>query len=81
VLLISNPLKFLDNTKICGAFISAEASDYISERMRPFKDILRVIFGDEEFADTDSSTRRQGFFNVRLDIFNRFAEKVSVYSL
>ena len=81
LLLFSNALKFLDDAGICRALISAEASDYIRERIRPFIDILRTIFGDEEFADTDSSTMEQGFFNARLDIFNRFAEKVSVYSL
>jgi hypothetical protein len=61
--------------------MSLEASDYIGERIRPFTNILRNIFGEEEFAPRDSSKTTQGFFNVRLDIFNRFAEKVSFYSL
>jgi hypothetical protein len=45
----------------------------------PFKNILMSIFGAEEFEPVDSSTSAQGYINAKLNIFNRFAEKVSFY--
>jgi hypothetical protein len=69
----------MDSEGKFGALICGEASDYIRERIHPFKDTLKSIFGEYEFQYKDSSTTRDGFINTRLDIFNRFAEKVSVY--
>jgi hypothetical protein len=61
----------------CAAFISGAAIEYIQERLGPFKNILMSIFGVEEFEPMDSSTLAQGYINAKLNIFNRFAEKVS----
>jgi hypothetical protein len=58
-------------------FITGDLADYIRERLGPFKNILMAIFGVKEFEDIDSSTSTEGFINTRLDIFNRFTEKVS----
>jgi hypothetical protein len=73
----SKSLLWNDLVEQCGLFISGEASDYIVERMRPVKDTLMSIFGEEEFQYKDSSQTQDSFINTRLDIFNRFCEKVS----
>jgi hypothetical protein len=69
-----------DSQGRCAALISGEAIDYIRERLGPFKNILMSIFGAEEFEPMDSSTSAQGYINAKLNIFNRFAEKVSFFS-
>jgi hypothetical protein len=75
----SQTLKVEDSEGRCGALISGEAIDYVRERLRPFKDTLMTIFGEEEFEPKDSSTSTQGYINAKLNIFNRFAEKVFFY--
>src|SRR5215510_1088463 len=61
---------------VCG-----EASDYIKKRMHHFQDTLTTIFREEEFQHKNSLEMTEGFINMQLDIFNRFAEKVNIYLL
>lgn len=68
---------FEDAEDQISVFLTGDLVDYIRERLGPFKNILKAIFGVKEFEDIDSSTSTEGFINTRLDIFNRFAEKVS----
>jgi hypothetical protein len=67
-----------DSEGRCAALISGDAIDYVQERLGPFKNTLMSIFGAEEFEPTDSSTSTQGYINAKLNIYNRFAEKVSL---
>jgi hypothetical protein len=81
VLSNSKTLKMTEIEGKCGALLCGEASDYIRERIRPFKDTLKSIIGEHEFEYRDSSTTSEAYINTTLNIFNRFTEKVNMYCL
>jgi hypothetical protein len=69
-------MKLSDSLGRCFALIYGGGSDYVREKVRVLKDALISVFGEHEFEAVDSSKWAQSYISARLDIFNRFAEKV-----
>jgi hypothetical protein len=57
------------------ALIVNEGSDWISEKLKHFQDLLKVFMPDR-FKDVDSSVEGHIFDSLRFDLYNRYAEKV-----
>jgi hypothetical protein len=69
-----------DQEQEIAGLLSTEGSDFICQRLKPFKSVLKNIYPDS-FKWTDSSKSSFKFKNIQLDIYNRFAESVSLWPI
>lgn len=58
-----------------------EGIGYISERMSHVDKAMRMLMDDKYFESVDSSAPGHRFANLRLDMFNRYSERVCNISL
>ena len=79
-MVIRRSLKLETNEGSLIAIIVNEGSDWISKKLDSFQNILKTFMPDR-FKDTDSSRPGYTFDSLRFDLYNRFAEKVTVLSL
>ena len=71
----SKTICFKDLEAKLVALLSTEASSFIEERLKPFKQMLQQTF-PQSFDAADSRRKGYKFHNIQLDIYNRFAENV-----
>lgn len=70
-------MRFSDRSDEFTLLLYSSARSYIQERMPVAHQALEMLVAPEHFKNVDSSDASHHFANVRLDMFNRFSERVS----
>jgi hypothetical protein len=70
-------MHFTDSSGEFSLLLYANAQSYIKERMPMVHQALQMLVASEHFEVVDSSDPDHHFSNIRLDMFNRFSERVS----
>ena len=74
---IRKSLKIINHEESLIALIVEEGSHWISEKLDRMQNIIQMLMSDR-FQEVDSLVKGFTFDSIRFDLYNRFAEKVSI---